>query len=80
MAIASAVEEQDAVTRDIASSIESSSNSSRQVTSDIGELDTAVAATGKASRDMLTAVKMLDEQANNLNVAADTFLRGLRAA
>jgi methyl-accepting chemotaxis protein len=80
MAIASAVEEQDAVTRDIASSIETSSNSSRQVTSDISELDTAVAATGKASRDMLTAVKMLDQQAHNLNTAADTFLRGLRAA
>jgi methyl-accepting chemotaxis protein len=80
MAIASAVEEQDAVTRDIASSIESSSNSSRQVTSDISELDTAVAATGKASRDMLTAVKMLDDQAHNLHTAADTFLRGLRAA
>ncbi|HWK86095.1 MAG TPA: methyl-accepting chemotaxis protein [Xanthobacteraceae bacterium] len=80
MAIASAVEEQDAVTRDIASSIESSSNSSRQVTADISELDTAVAATGKASRDMLAAVKMLDEQAYNLHTAADTFLRGLRAA
>jgi len=80
LAIASAVEEQDVVTRDIASSIETSSNSSRQVTADIGELDTAVAATGNASRDMLKAVATLDEQARNLSAAADTFLRGLRAA
>lgn len=80
VAIASAVEEQDAVTRDIAASIEASSSSARQVTSDIGELDTAVAATGKASRDMLTAVTTLDEQSKNLSQAAETFLRGLRAA
>jgi methyl-accepting chemotaxis protein len=80
VAIASAVEEQDAVTRDIAASIEASSNSARQVTTDIGELDTAVAATGKASRDMLTAVTTLDEQSKNLSEAAETFLRGLRAA
>jgi len=78
--IASAVEEQDAVTRDIATSIEASSNSAKQVTADIGELDIAVAATGKASRDMLTAVKTLDEQSRNLGAAAETFLRGLRAA
>ena len=80
VAIASAVEEQDAVTRDIAASIEASSNSARQVTTDIGELDTAVAATGKASRDMLTAVTTLDEQSKNLSHAAKTFLSGLRAA
>ena len=80
VAIASAVEEQDAVTRDIASSIEASSNSTKQVTTDIGELDVAVAATGKASRDMLTAVKTLDQQSQNLSAAAETFLRGLRAA
>jgi methyl-accepting chemotaxis protein len=80
VAIASAVEEQDAVTRDIASSIEASSNSAKQVTTDIGELDIAVAATGKASRDMLTAVKTLDDQSQNLSAAAETFLRGLRAA
>jgi methyl-accepting chemotaxis protein len=80
VAIASAVEEQDAVTRDIASSIEASSSSSRQVTTDIGELDTAVAATGKASHDMIAAVRTLDEQSRNLGAAAETFLRGLRAA
>jgi methyl-accepting chemotaxis protein len=80
VAIASAVEEQDTVTREIATSIEASSNSAKQVTSDIGELDIAVAATGKASRDMLNAVKTLDEQSRNLSAAAETFLRGLRAA
>jgi methyl-accepting chemotaxis protein len=80
VAIASAVEEQDAVTRDIAASIEASSNSARQVTSDIGELDNAVAATGKASGDMLTAINVLNEQARSLRNAADTFLSGLRAA
>jgi methyl-accepting chemotaxis protein len=80
VAIASAVEEQDAVTRDIAASIEASSSSARQVTVDIGELDNAVAATGKASRDMLAAVGTLDEQSKNLSEAAEIFLRGLRAA
>jgi methyl-accepting chemotaxis protein len=79
-AIAAAVEEQTAATRDIATNIESSSSATVQVSADIAELDGAVAGTGAASTAMLDAASLLRDQAQQLSVAADTFLTGLRAA
>jgi methyl-accepting chemotaxis protein len=74
------VEQQDAATREIASSMEASSNASAHVSSDITGLDDAVAETSKASADMLTAASRLDEQARHLSTVADKFLTELRAA
>ena len=79
-AIAASIEEQDAVTREIAFNIEASSCATVLVSSDIADLDGAVAETGKASTDMLNAASLLDEQAQQLSTAADNFLTGLRAA
>src|ERR1700730_6013419 len=79
-AIASAVEQQDAATREIASSMEASSNAPAHVSSDVKGLDSAVAETSKASADMLTAASRLDEQARHLSTVADKFLTELRAA
>ncbi len=79
-AIASSVEEQDAVTREIVSNIEVSSKATVQVSADIGELGGAVAETGTASTDMLTAAGRLEEQAQHLSAAAERFLAELRAA
>jgi methyl-accepting chemotaxis protein len=79
-AIANSIEQQDLATREIVTNIEVSSNAAVRVSADIGEVDGAVAATGKASGDMLTAAGRLDDQARQLSGAADSFLLELGAA
>jgi methyl-accepting chemotaxis protein len=79
-AIANSIEQQDLATREIVTNIEVSSNAAVRVSADIGEVDGAVAATGKASSDMLTAAGRLDDQARQLSGAADSFLVELSAA
>jgi methyl-accepting chemotaxis protein len=79
-AIASAVEEQGTVTREIANNIDSSSRATQRVSSDMTQLDAAVGRTGKASSDMLISAELLHEQARQLNAAAAKFLTELRAA
>jgi methyl-accepting chemotaxis protein len=80
VAIASAVEEQYAITRDITSNIEASSQGTLQVSADVGELDRATGETSKVSAAMQTAATSLAEQARLLGTTANEFLRGLRTA
>jgi methyl-accepting chemotaxis protein len=79
-AVSSAVSEQGAVTREIASNIDTSSHASRNVSSDMAQLDGSVARTGKASSDMLESAELLHNEARQLHAAAETFLAELRAA
>jgi methyl-accepting chemotaxis protein len=80
VAIASAVEEQYAITRDITSNIEASSQGTLQVSANIGELDRATSETSKVSTAMQKAATSLAEQAQMLGSTADEFLSSLRTA
>ena len=79
-AIASAIEEQDAVTRDIARNMATSSELAGKASGELTKLGDAVAKSGAASAEMLGSADILDDQANQLSAAADTFLTRLRAA
>ena len=80
VAIASAVEEQYAITREITSNIKSSSQGTLQVSTNIGELDRATGETSKVSAAMQRAATSLAEQAQLLGTTADEFLSELRTA
>jgi hypothetical protein len=74
------VTQQDSVTREIVASIESSSEATVRLATDVSDLDGAVAETARASNNMFGAATVLMDQAKELNAAADKFLGELRAA
>jgi methyl-accepting chemotaxis protein len=79
-AIASAVEEQGAATREIARNVQEASRGTTEVTSNISGVTQASQATGAAATQMVQAVGELNQQASRLDTAAGDFVQEVRAA
>ncbi|MCR6735536.1 MAG: methyl-accepting chemotaxis protein [Afipia sp.] len=80
MNISSAIEEQGAATREIARNIQSVAEGSNEISSHIGGVSSAAAATGTAAADVLSSARDLDQQSGMLRSAVDEFLGKVRAA
>jgi methyl-accepting chemotaxis protein len=79
-AIASAVEEQDSVTKDIARNVQQAAAGTSQVVSHIGEVNRGAAETGAASGNLLTSAQSLSGESNRLKSEVEKFLATVRAA
>jgi methyl-accepting chemotaxis protein len=78
--ISTAIEQQGHATREIAQNIQSVAAGSNAISSHIGGVTTAAAATGTAASDVLANARELDNQAGMLRSAVDGFLAKVRAA
>jgi methyl-accepting chemotaxis protein len=79
-AIASAVEQQGAATREIARNIQHASGGTSEVSSNIIGVSTASAEAGSAANEVLSASGALRREAEVLRSEIDIFLSGIRAA
>ncbi len=79
-AIAAAVEEQDAATKEIARNIQQAAAGSAQVSANVDGISAAAHETSAAASDVLSASAELSRQAEMLRGQVDTFLAGVRAA
>ncbi|GJE40647.1 hypothetical protein KHHGKMAE_4742 [Methylobacterium persicinum] len=79
-AIASAVEQQGAATREIVTSIGHASTGTSEVGMSIAVVSQAVAGTGVAAKQVLAASEELARQAKALRAEVESFLQGVRAA
>jgi methyl-accepting chemotaxis protein len=79
-AIAAAVEEQGAATREIARNIQHAAGGTSEVSSNIVGVSTASAEAGSAASEVLNASGALRREADVLRSEIDAFLRNLRAA
>jgi methyl-accepting chemotaxis protein len=80
VSISSAVEQQGGATREIARNIQSVAAGSNEISTHIGGVSTAAAATGKAASEVLANARELDTQSGMLRSAVDEFLGKVRAA
>ena len=80
VSISTAVEQQGGATREIARNIQSVAAGSNEISTHIGGVTTAAAATGKAASDVLANARELDNQSGMLRSAVDEFLVKVRAA
>ena len=76
--IASAAEEQTASTEEIASSMESASADTQAVARNIADVGKAIATTGSAAVQVLTAVDALEQTAERLRSEVGSFLQTVR--
>jgi len=79
-AIAAAVEQQSAATRDIAQNIQEVSKGTNEVSSNVGSVNEAANETGAAATEVLTAADDLSHQSEKLRADVNTFLGLIRAA
>jgi methyl-accepting chemotaxis protein len=79
-AIASAVEEQDATTKQISRNVHQAAQSTVQVSSDIVDVQHGTSETGSASSQLLSAARMLSRDSNRLKDEVGKFLNTVRAA
>jgi len=79
-AIAAAVEEQGAATREIARNIQHAAGGTAEVSSNIVGVSTASAAAGSAASEVLGASSALRREADVLRAEIDAFLSNIRAA
>jgi methyl-accepting chemotaxis protein len=79
-AIASAVEEQGAATREIAGNVQQAAEGTRQVSGNVAAAQRAATETGSAAGNVLTAAGSLSKESNNLRTEVERFLAGIRAA
>jgi methyl-accepting chemotaxis protein len=77
-AIATAVEEQNAATREIARNVDEVAKGTTQVSSNIADVNRHAAETGAASNEMLSAAKSLSQESNHLKAEMDRFLEMVR--
>jgi methyl-accepting chemotaxis protein len=77
-AIASAVEEQGASTREIARNVEQAAKGTAQVSSNIADVNRHASETGAASVDMLTSAQSLSREGSQLKVEMERFLNMVR--
>jgi len=80
VSISTAVEQQGGATREIARNIQSVAAGSNEISTHIGGVTTAAAATGKAASDVLANARELDNQSGMLRSAVDELLVKVRAA
>jgi methyl-accepting chemotaxis protein len=78
--VASAVEEQDAATREIAENIQQASSGTQDVSANIAEVSRGVQETGSAASQVLEASEQLSKQASDLQNAISGFLDNVKAA
>jgi len=78
--IASAVEEQGAVTQEIARNVQAAAQRTEKVSSNILGVDKAASHTGAAATQVLGAAERLGRQAQMLGADVDKFLTSIRAA
>ena len=78
--IASAVEEQNATTAEIARNADQAAQGSRDVSLNIGSVSKAAADAGATSGDILQAAVGLTKQGEALRAGADAFIARVRAA
>jgi methyl-accepting chemotaxis protein len=78
--VASAVEEQSAVTNEIAQNMQTAANGTQTISDNLQEVRAASTNAGNASEQMLMASRDLSKQAENLNARVDEFLSRIRAA
>jgi methyl-accepting chemotaxis protein len=78
--ISTAIEQQGEATREIARNIQSVAAGSSEISSHIGGVTTAAAATGSAASEVLSNARELDNQSGMLRSAVDGFLAKVRAA
>ncbi|HTI85049.1 MAG TPA: methyl-accepting chemotaxis protein [Alphaproteobacteria bacterium] len=79
-AISAAMEEQDAVTSEIARNVEQAAAGTREVTTNIAGVTRAAAHTGRASADVLSSASALAAQNETLGQTIDGFIAAVRAA
>jgi len=79
-AIAAAVEEQDAATKEIARNIQQAAAGSALVSANVDGISTAARETSTAANDVLSASAELSRQAELLRTQVDAFLADVRAA
>jgi methyl-accepting chemotaxis protein len=79
-AIAAAVEQQEAATREIARSAEQAAVGTDEVNVNISDVHSGTAETGQVSAAVLCAVNDLAKQSQTLQSEVETFLNGIRAA
>jgi methyl-accepting chemotaxis protein len=79
-AIAAAVEEQSATTREIARNVQGASKGTAQVASNIGDVSKAAGETGSASSQVLASAQSLSREGNVLKGEVEAFLRSVRTA
>ncbi|MCB1493087.1 MAG: HAMP domain-containing protein [Rhodobiaceae bacterium] len=78
--ISAAVEEQGAATQEIARNVQQASVSAQEVSSNISGVTQAADETGRSANDMLSASKVLSQQAGVLTKEVDSFLARVRMA
>jgi methyl-accepting chemotaxis protein len=79
-AIALAVEEQDAVTREIGRNVSQAAAGSTQVANNIADVSRGAAETGSASNQVFASAQALADEGNKLKLEVDNFLAVVRAA
>ena len=79
-AIAAAVEQQGAATREIARNVNQAAQGTAQVASNIGDVNRGAAETGNASNQVLGSARELSGQSARLKLEVEHFLQTVRAA
>ncbi|MBR0811352.1 PAS domain-containing protein [Bradyrhizobium diazoefficiens] len=79
-AIAAAVEQQGAATREIARNVQQAAQGTQQVSSNVGDVQRGASETGSASSQVLSAAQMLSRDSNRLKLEVGKFLNSVRAA
>jgi methyl-accepting chemotaxis protein len=78
--VASAVEEQSAVTNEIARNMQTAAQGTQTISDNLNEVRASSTHAGSASEQMLQASQELSRQAEMLNTQVDSFLSRIRAA
>lgn len=79
-AIAAAVEQQGAATREIARNVQEAASGTSQVTDTIGQVGRATRETGLAANDVRTAASEVAHQSENMRREVGSFLRDVQSA
>ncbi|MDA9468119.1 methyl-accepting chemotaxis protein [Bradyrhizobium sp. CCBAU 53415] len=79
-AIASAVEEQGAATREISRNVQQAARGTQQVSASIVDVQRGASQTGSASSNVLTSAKSLSGESTRLKAEVGKFLDAIRAA
>ncbi|MGL9622244.1 HAMP domain-containing methyl-accepting chemotaxis protein [Bradyrhizobium sp. U531] len=79
-AIASAVEEQGAATREISRNVQQAARGTQQVSASIVDVQHGASQTGSASANVLTSARSLSGESSRLKVEVSKFLDAIRAA
>jgi methyl-accepting chemotaxis protein len=79
-AIAAAIDEQEAATRNISENSQQAATGTQEATGNVNGVSSAASETGMAATDVLRAAGSMSDQAETLRQSVDTFLRDVKAA